>query len=112
MKKKSVIEMLQNADFDNSGTLSFTQFTAGSYHLNEENVQLVFSYLDINNVNHLCSNTMQQSFKRQGKNYGEEKVRKMFLDAGFDPDDKMTYAEFEDFMLPVKQSTEIHFNTD
>jgi len=53
--------MLSNVDFDNSGTLSFTQFTAGSLsteNLNEESLALVFSYLDINNDNHLCLPTL------------------------------------------------------
>ena len=98
-------QLIKNADFDESNDLSRKEFAAAcvqATNIDEDNLQLLFQVLDVKNKGYFDRLSLVKCFKRQGKEFSSEKVKQMFLEAGFDPEKKIEYEEFKEILLGDK----------
>ena len=85
-------------DFDKSNKLSYTEFLSASMsteQLTDAKLRKLFGYLDLKFTEELDVETLLRHFKRQGKNFIEADVERMFEEVGLQADEKITFEKFK-----------------
>jgi Ca2+-binding EF-hand superfamily protein len=99
MTRSSMTKLYNAIDFDDSGEIGFSEFTAASLaddHLSEKNLKSIFNYLDRERNGHLTPKGLVSHFRLMGKKLSAEEARAMFDEVGVG--EKMTYERFADIM--------------
>ena len=99
MTRKSMKRLYNAIDFDDSGEIGFSEFTAASLaddHVSEKNLKSIFNYLDREQNGYLTPKGLVSIFRLMGKKLSAEEAQAMFDEVGVK--EKMTYEEFAEIM--------------
>ena len=101
---------MKNIDFDNNGSINYTEFLSGTLDRNilfkEENLQSLFKFLDSDHVGFITRESLVRTFHRANKYYSLEDVTKMFEEIGLDPNkDKIDFSRFKSILSPINEVT-------
>nr|XP_023890083.1 calcium-dependent protein kinase SK5-like [Quercus suber] len=98
--KSEIKDLMDAADFDNSGTIDYGEFLAATMHLNklerEENVLLAFSFFDKDGSGDITINELQQACR--GFGLCDVHPEEMIKEIDQDKDGQIDYGEFAEMM--------------
>lgn len=96
LSESEIYDLMQAADFDNSGTIDYGEFIAATLHLNkvdrEDHLVAAFSYFDKDGSGYITQDELQQACEE----FGMEDVllEEMIREADQNNDGQIDYSEF------------------
>ncbi|KAL3642770.1 Calcium-dependent protein kinase 20 [Castilleja foliolosa] len=96
LKDSEIVGLMQAADFDNSGTIDYSEFVAAMLHLNkvqrEDHMFAAFSYFDKDGSGYITKDELQHACEQFG--LGDAHIDEIIREVDKDNDGRIDYSEF------------------
>ena len=82
--------ILDRIDYDRNGEINYSEFLSGTIneeHLNRDNLQNLFRYLDVLREEHLTKGSLLKVFQRSNKDISEDELEEMMREVELSPDE-------------------------
>ncbi|XP_031260391.1 calcium-dependent protein kinase 20-like [Pistacia vera] len=100
LKDAEIINLMEAADIDNSGTMDYKEFIAAMLHLNkiqkEDHLYAAFSYFDKDGSGYITLDELQQACQQFGLD--NTQLEEIIREVDQDNDGRIDYSEFADMM--------------
>lgn len=94
--------LFRNLDFNDDGEINYTEFLAATVDrkqaLNCANLKFAFHHFDSDNSGYLTHASLAECFRREGKHFTDDEIKKMLEQVNPKKEGKISFDEFCDFM--------------